>query len=184
MDTINISVSNQKLRVATNLKKLVAGSQEFVKFSFELGAEWDGLTSFAQFKQGENTYNQLLDNENCCYLPVEIEPGECTLMLYGAGGNSVGVTDYLTFSISDNILLYDEESGVTPSLYQQLSDRIQELENPQPSTIEATFDSDDNTLVLEPTGNASINFGGDVLRMEDTNTEEPMFNELTYTLDF
>ena len=44
---IQINVINQKLRLATNLKNYVAGSQEFVQFTFNISEEWDDLLPFA-----------------------------------------------------------------------------------------------------------------------------------------
>ena len=52
-----VNVNNQKLRLATNLKSLVAGSQQFIKLTFNLSEEWDDLLTFAQFIQGENAYS-------------------------------------------------------------------------------------------------------------------------------
>ena len=56
-----VNVNNQKLRLATNLKSLVAGSQKFIKFTFNLSEEWDDLLPFAQFIQNGCTYNEYLD---------------------------------------------------------------------------------------------------------------------------
>lgn len=48
---ILVNVANQKLKIATNLKSLVAGTQEFVRFVFNLTGDWDDLLTFAQFRQ-------------------------------------------------------------------------------------------------------------------------------------
>ena len=40
---ILVNVAQQKLRIAANLRKVVAGSQEFVRFIFNFDEEWDGL---------------------------------------------------------------------------------------------------------------------------------------------
>lgn len=76
-----INVINQKLKLATNLKSLVAGTQQFIKFTFNLSDEWDDLLTFAQFIQGENAYSQYLDSDNSVYLPSEIQEGVCKLAL-------------------------------------------------------------------------------------------------------
>lgn len=122
---ILISVVNQKLKISTNLKTIVAGSQEFIKFVFNLDDSWNGLLTFAQFNQNGAAYNIYLDNENSCYLPPEITTGEFELTLYGTGGTIVATTDYLTFKVVDNSIVENEQStNVSQSLYEQLVDMI------------------------------------------------------------
>lgn len=125
---ILVDVNNQKLRVATNLKNLVSGTQEFVKFTFNLGEDWDGLTVFAQFQQRGNAYNQYLDANDSVFLPAEIEHGQCLLVLYGTGGTVKATTNYLTLTIDENILVSNAEStDISQSLYDQLIDEFRRL---------------------------------------------------------
>ena len=120
-----INVINQKLKLATNLKSLVAGTQQFIKFTFNLSDEWDGLLTFAQFTQNGNAYNLYLDENNCVFLPSEVTGGTCTLMLYGVDGTVRATTNYLTLKIDSSALIADANSTeITPSLYQQLISRI------------------------------------------------------------
>ena len=102
---IYVDVVGQKLRIATNLKNLVAGSQKFVRFNFYLSSDWDNLETFAQFRQGKDAYNVYLDEENSVYLPAEIVAGSCTMMLYGSRGQVIGTTNYITLTIDDNSLV-------------------------------------------------------------------------------
>ncbi len=126
---ILVNVSNQKLKLETNLHSLVEGSQKFVRFVFDLSSEWDGLLVFAQFTQNGNSYNQYLDDNNCVYLPAEIVAGECTVMLYGSGHTVIGTTNYLTLHINDSILVSDAEStDITESLYNQLVSMVLDME--------------------------------------------------------
>ena len=69
---ILVNVANQKLKIAANLKSLVKGTQEFIRFVYNLTGDWDGLTVFAQFIQNGVAYNQLLDSDNSAYLPADI----------------------------------------------------------------------------------------------------------------
>lgn len=99
---IGIRVVNQQLRTTTNFRTLVSGSQNFVRFIFDLSNEWDDLLVFAQFTQNGVGYNMYLDEENSVYLPSEIVDGTFTLMLYGSGGFNSGVvatTNSLTFNV-------------------------------------------------------------------------------------
>lgn len=126
---IFINVINQKLVISSSQQELVSGSQNFVKFKFNLSEEWDGLNVFAQFKQGELAYNQYLDSDNCVYLPAEIKAGTCTLTLYGNINKTIGTSNYLTFDIKENTLVENGESTViSTSLYTQLVNRIVALE--------------------------------------------------------
>lgn len=45
--SILVNVVNQKMYVSSNADGLVAGSQQFVKFKFNLSEEWNGLMVFA-----------------------------------------------------------------------------------------------------------------------------------------
>lgn len=134
---IFVHVKNQKLKVATNLKSYVSGTQNFVRFIFNITDEWRGLKIFAQFCQNGVAYNQYLDENDSAYLPAEIKHGTCTLMLYGSDGDVVGTTNYITLTIDENILVENAESTeISESLYQQLvsqfndlSDRVNNVES-------------------------------------------------------
>ena len=107
---VTVDVQGQKLRVLQNKKEFVAGSQKFVRFQFTLDEDWDKLMKFAQFRQNGVAYNSYLDEENSAYLPTEIGEGTCTMMLYGSGGEVIGTTNYITFTIDKNILISDASS--------------------------------------------------------------------------
>ena len=125
---ILVNVANQKLKIATNLKSLVAGTQEFVRFVFNLTGDWDDLLTFAQFRQDGVAYNQYLDEDNSAYLPAEIGTGTCTLMLYGSNDKTIGTTNYITLTIDENILVTDANSTeITESLYNQLVTKVNSL---------------------------------------------------------
>lgn len=126
MDVL-VNVSNQKLKVATNLKNFVAGTQEFVKFVFNMSSDWDNLTVFAQFMQNGTAYNQYLDDDNAAYLPSEICAGKCTMMLYGSKDTTIATTNYLTLTIDESALVQDAESTeISQSLYDQLVSKVEE----------------------------------------------------------
>lgn len=126
---ILVNVVNQKLKIATNLKTFVEGTQEFIRFVFNLNNDWDGLKVFAQFAQNEEAYNLFLDDDNSVHLPPEIVAGECTLMLYGSNERTIATTNYLVLKIDENILISDASSvEITESLYNQLVGRLLELE--------------------------------------------------------
>lgn len=115
---IRVDVVNQRLQTATNLKSFIAGTQEFIRFVFNLDGDWDDLLVFAQFTQNGVSYNQYLDNENSAYLPSEIGVGICTLTLYGSYGNTRATTNYLTLTIEESKFVADANS--TQLTYQQI----------------------------------------------------------------
>lgn len=135
---IRVDVVNQRLQTATNLTSFIAGTQEFIRFVFNLDGDWDGLLVFAQFTQNGQSYNQYLDSDNSAYLPAEIVAGEATLTLYGSYENKKATTDVLTLKIEENNFSEDGESTeITLSLYQQLATEVHRL-----STFTEQFESE------------------------------------------
>lgn len=126
--SIFVNVVNQKMSITSTFDNIVSGTQGFVKFRFNLSEDWDGLMSFAQFRQNGVAYNQYLDENDSVYLPSEIDTGTCTLMLYGSNENTIATTNYLTLVINDNILVEDAQSTeISTSLYNQLVTKVNAL---------------------------------------------------------
>lgn len=142
---IFVNVTNQKLSISSSFCNVVSGSQEFVKFKFILGEEWDGLLTFAQFTQSGNAYNSYLDENNCAFLPSEINAGTCTLMLYGADGTVKATTNYLTLKVENSALISDASStDISRSLYDQLVERF--------NRIADLSESDYSDLIVQQVG--------------------------------
>lgn len=123
---VHVAVDGQRMTFHDSGYRFAPQSQKFIKFVFDLSDDWSGLTTFAQFRQGDNTYNSYLDSNNCVYLPHEITGGECYMMLYGTGSSSViGTTNYIKMCITEDRFVADAQSTViTQSLYQQLIDKL------------------------------------------------------------
>lgn len=94
-----IDVVNQKLRVATNLRKYVSGTNQFVRFIFNLSDDWAGLTTRAEFLQNENVFSHELDSNNSVYLPREVTHGKCSLSLKGTNGTITATSEDVVFLI-------------------------------------------------------------------------------------
>ena len=151
---ILVNVTNQKIRLITNVKSFIDGTQNFIRFVFALTDEWDGLTAFAQFVQNGTAYNQYLDSNKSCYLPSEIRAGTCTMMLYATGSETIATTNMLTFSVEPNGLIGDAQSTeITQSLYDQLVGRVDDLlDNIHnyptfPRLIDAAIDEESGEIV-------------------------------------
>ena len=125
MDII-VNVINQKLRIASNLKYIIAGTQKFIRFVFNFRRDdWDDLMTFAQFIQNGHAYNVYLDDENSVYLPHEITEGKVTLVLRGSGDDTIAITDCVTLILGENILVADADSTeIAQSLYDQLVNKV------------------------------------------------------------
>ena len=118
---ILVNVINQKLKIKANTKRLVSGTQKFIRFEFILDDAWDDLLVFAQFIQNGRAYNDYLDENNSVYLPPEIVDGKFNVLLYGSGSNVIATTNYLTFEVDKNMLISDAQSTeITESLYNKL----------------------------------------------------------------
>ena len=165
---ILVNVVNQKLKVLTNFKSLVDGTQNFIKFYFTLDSGWDGLMTFAQFMQNEVAYNQYLDSEGCAALPSEIGPGTCTLMLYGSNGGVQATTNYITFTIDENILVTDAQStDITQSLYDQLVAIVaSKAEQTQVDNIEHEIDTLDEKVTRLESSEEIARMIGDAVAVE------------------
>ena len=133
---IMINVVNQKLKLTSNLKSFVAGTQEFITFHFIYGEDWADLTTFAQFTQNGNSYNVYLDEEDSCFLPPEIVAGKCTVMLFGTKTTTVNnvthvvhaTTNVIEFTLDENMLIPNASSTeITQTLYDQLVQKVNEV---------------------------------------------------------
>ena len=127
---INVSLSGQKLRVSNEYKNLVAGTQRFIRFIFQLSSEWKNLLVFAVFMHNGVAYRVYLDENNSVYLPGNIVDGTFDLTLYGSGTDgeiSIGTTNYITFNVEKNMVVGDAiEPEFTPSEYEQLTALVQQ----------------------------------------------------------
>ncbi len=103
---IPVCIVKQKLKIAMNHRTIISGTKEFVRFSFWIPDDWDGLGLFAQFKQNNKIYRKALDKENSVYFPEEIGAGSCTLTIVGIDCNKdiIGLTDTVVLTIKDNNL--------------------------------------------------------------------------------
>lgn len=150
--SININVVSQRLLISSTLDCLVAGSQDFVEFRFNLDNTWKDLSVFAQFRQNEVAYNQFLDSNSCVYLPAEIKPGTCTMMLYGVGSSKKTRTEILSVNNGEAAISMQASGSVgeeIASLYILSSDGTacgQLIQSDSVSNGHFTYTSETKTL--------------------------------------
>lgn len=146
---VPVDVIGQNL-IAHTKTTYVTGTREFIKFAFNLDNDWDKLTTFAQFTQNGTSYNRFLDDENTACLPPEITTGICSLMLYGTRDTTIGISSPLILKIVKNV--FSDESGeiqITPTLYEQLADLVNEYKtivDSYQSTTSEQFSSINNKI--------------------------------------
>lgn len=121
---VNINVAGQKLKIASNLRNYVDGSQKFIRFVFNFSADsdtWNGMIITAQFQQNDNAYDVILDKNNAVYLPTEIVEGKCKLLLYGSKTEVKATTTYLELDIDHNRIVKNASSAaLTQTDYEKL----------------------------------------------------------------
>lgn len=126
---VDVEVIGQDLIIPPENEYVVEGTQEFIQFHFILHDGWEDLTIFAQFIQDGTAYNVYLDDDNNAYLPAEIVTGFVRLLLYGTKENTVAVSNYLLIRVRRTRFVRDGQSTeIAQSLYQQLVDRVDSLE--------------------------------------------------------
>lgn len=127
---IQVNVVGQKLRIYTNYLRVIDGSQNFIRFVFAFDNSWSSLTKYAEFTQDGTSYSIYLDSDSSAYLPVEITSGTCTLTVYGTGSGVIATTGSATLRV-ERCIITNSESGtdITPTLYEQLVDRVDGLES-------------------------------------------------------
>lgn len=99
---VRIRVIGQRLSFNSNAVRIVSGSKNFVKFIFSYTSDWEPLSKYAQFVQGDSSYVVEIESDNTCYLPDSITDGDFVLSLYGVGGDDediIATTTTLTFNI-------------------------------------------------------------------------------------
>jgi len=108
---ILVRVVNQKLKIRTDMRHIVSGTKQFVRFIFDIPDQFAALAPHAQFVQGENIYDvELSSNDWGCYLPWELNTGVCTLSLYGIDGDIIGTTDCVDLQIIKSAIIPDAET--------------------------------------------------------------------------
>lgn len=153
---IYINVVNQKLHYNGYSKKIVAGTQNFVRFYFNLSDGWEDLYTFAQFSQNDESYNAYLDNEKSVYLPSEIVKGKCVLALQGNQGNVRAISEPIVFDIVENPIIQDAQgTQISQSLYDQLSAKIVEVVE-EIASVDAKVTQLENSEVLKEEVRAAV----------------------------
>ena len=157
---IDVVVQGQTLHPLP-IKRIVSGSQNFVKFVFHLDEDWLSVTSspantFAQFVQNGNAYNAYLNEDSFVYLPSEIGAGECRMMLYGTNNTVIATSNSLRLIIEDSGLVIDASSiEITQDLYSQMVNMVNSVVGKSPRPVHAASEMTDTETVYIYLGSES-----------------------------
>lgn len=110
------SVIGQKVFLQTSNYLFAPGSLSTVKFKFDLSDDWGGMLTFVQWRQGDSSYNTYLDANNCAYLPNEVQPGKCTIILCGTDSSGhIATTKPIDICIVEDKYISDSNSTLVTS---------------------------------------------------------------------
>ena len=124
---VKINVIGQKLSFHSNAT-IVSGSKNFVKFIFSFTNDWNLLIKYAQFIQGDNSYVVEIGDDNYCFVPQQIEDGECNLNVYGVGGDGgaiIATTNTLMFNVFKSDYINDGSSVIINDDYIASVDEVE-----------------------------------------------------------
>lgn len=181
---MSIKVAGQRMQIERHWNKFTEGTQKFVKFKFNLSSDWSGLTTFAQFVQGEDTaVSVYLDENDSVYLPPEIVEGKCFLVLSGTNGTDVVATsEAIELTIDDSHLVSNAQgTEITQSLYMQLVDRFKDIVTNQSELITQSIEDwlDENVNTTTPIVDKTLAIEGAAADSKEvgTNLSQIYFNE-------
>lgn len=152
---IKLSLSGQTLRWKTAPVQIAADSVEQVAVEFVRGEDWREMLLTAQFTSGGKTYSVYLGEENRCFLPPQIVPGELSVSVFGVSGETKrSVTKPLITEVVKSGYVKDGETPLPPApdLYNQIAERVSAAERLTAEHAEASEKSAvrAETAVLNP----------------------------------
>ena len=122
------SVEKQVMARVDNLV-IASHSKKVHSCSFTFSEEWQGMTKSATFKKNHITYDVLLNN-NSCIVPSEVlrSAGAFEVGVYGSDGQRTITSNLVSVEVVAGSPTDGLESHVTPSMYEQIMDKIRSIE--------------------------------------------------------
>lgn len=108
---------------------IASHSKKVHSCSFTFSEEWQGMTKSATFKKNHITYDVLLDNDTCT-IPNEVlrSAGAFEVGVYGSDGQRTITSNLVSVEVVAGSPTEGLESHVTPSMYEQIIDKIRSIE--------------------------------------------------------
>lgn len=122
------NIYKQVMTRADNLV-IASHSKKVHSCSFTFSEEWQGMTKSATFKKNHITYDVLLDNDTCT-IPSEVlrSAGAFEVGVYGSDGQKTITSNLVSVEVVAGSPTEGLESHVTPSMYEQIIDKINSIE--------------------------------------------------------
>lgn len=131
MATLTFQVQNQQIRRTDNFK-VVADSRNYLYANFTFSDDWGDAIKTAQFRHqcSDTVYEVILNQYGSCLVPWEVlaEVGRVEVTVFG--GDLI-TTNIAKFTVHESGYSEDGESSQppTPSVYQQILDRMDGIED-------------------------------------------------------
>lgn len=120
---------------------MTSGSSNAYLVQFYFSPEWDDLSKVAVFRTNETSVDVILEKNNGCFIPWEVLSKPNVSIEFGVYGiykeDVVLPTVWVrTDRILEGVVTGAEAVPPTPSLYEQLLAKLEELSDMEPLTIE------------------------------------------------
>lgn len=129
-------VMNVDKNIATisRTEPMTSGSSKVYLVEFYFSPEWEDLQRVAVFRSGETIVDVLLDDSNICFMPWEVMADYNVPVDFGVYGTKNGDVVLPTIWATTELILEGVVTGAeaqppSPSLYQQLLDKLDILDN-------------------------------------------------------
>lgn len=129
-------VMNVDKNIATisRTEPMTSGSSKVYLVEFYFSPEWDDLNRVAVFRAGDTVVDVLLDKNNICFMPWEVLVDHSIPVDFGVYGTKNGDVVLPTIWATTEVILEGVITGAeaqapSPTLYQQLLDKLAILDN-------------------------------------------------------
>ena len=130
MSNIRASCIGQTMRF-TNTPTISSGDVNYDTITFDFCGQWDNFVKTAIFYRDENdVYYQLLDENNTCIIPKEVltDKGTIYLGVFGVKNNVTLTSQVLNYKIIKGAITENlKPSDPTPDIYAQLIDLYDQI---------------------------------------------------------
>lgn len=125
---------DKNIATISRSEPLTSGSSKVYLVEFHFSPEWDDLSRVAVFRSGDVVVDVLLDDSNVCLMPWEVLEQYGVSVAFGVYGvKDEGIvlpTIWAnTEAILEGVVTGAESMPPSPTLYEQLLSKLEELEN-------------------------------------------------------
>lgn len=178
---INFKISKQKL-FCSNIRYVVSGQKNSVRANFNFDSEWDDVNKIVTFINAASNVKVfvVLGTDDSCLIPWEVLENEGHLYVYLEGTKLVNdlqiviatkMQSPIDILLSDKVDDPSEEFKATPSLYEQLVNRIDAIST-------GTINEEKlKELVVKYMNEHTTNYDDAILNIAANGKELPIINK-------